>query len=350
MKLQTQLNQEQGHPVQVPKRTRAFWPKLLLSLVLFVVMFAIALMIGAKNIALSDIWSALFQPSAAGEDISIIRDIRLPREIGAILVGSALAVAGAIMQGLTRNPLADPGLLGLTAGANAALAFTFAFIPAVGYFGIMIACFAGAACGVMLVFGLSALRRRGLSPLRMVLAGSAISALLAAIADGISLTFKISKNVSMWTAGGLIGTTWGQIQTLAPVILVCIAASLLLSRQLTILSLNEEAAVGLGLQSAQVKIALYVLITLLAGASVALVGNFAFIGLMIPHIVRALVGTDYRTILPVSAVLGAAFMLFADFLARMVNAPLETPVAAIISIMGLPFFLLIVRKGVKSLS
>ncbi|ANS77043.1 iron ABC transporter [Paenibacillus yonginensis] len=332
------------------RRSRNFVPKLLLSLLLFAAMFALAMMIGAKNIALTDIWSAMFRPGVQGEDISIIRDIRLPREVGGILVGSALAVSGAIMQGLTRNPLADPGLLGLTAGANAALAFTFAFIPAVGYFGTMTACFIGAACGVMLVFGLSALRRRGLSPLRMVLAGAAVSALLSAVADGISLAFKISKNVSMWTAGGLIGTTWGQIQAIAPVIILGVAAALLLSRQLTILSLNEEAAVGLGLKSTQVKIALYVLITLLAGASVALVGNFAFIGLMIPHIVRALVGTDYRTILPMSAILGAVFMLFADFLARMVNAPMETPIAAIISIMGLPFFLLIVRKGVKSLS
>ncbi|WP_138494231.1 FecCD family ABC transporter permease [Paenibacillus pinistramenti] len=330
-------------------RSRAFGLKLLLSLVLFAVMFAAAIMIGAKNIALQEVWSAIVDPGAQGENISIIRDIRLPREVGAVLVGSALAISGAIMQGLTRNPLADPGLLGLTAGANAALAFTFAFIPAAGYFGTMTACFIGAAFGVLLVFGLGSLRKRGLSPLRMVLAGSAVSALLAAVADGISLMFKISKNVSMWTSGGLAGATWGQIQTIAPVILLSIAASVMLSRQLTILSLNEEAAVGLGLKSTQVKIALYILITLLAGASVALVGNFAFIGLMIPHIVRALVGTDYRTILPISAILGAVFMLFADLLGRMINAPYETPVAAIIAIMGLPFFLLIVRKGVKSL-
>lgn len=332
------------------KPIASFALKLLLCLVLFTVVFVLAIILGAKNVSLADIWSALTNPNATGGDISIIRELRLPREVGGVLVGAALAVAGAIMQGLTRNPLADPGLLGLTAGANAALAVSFAFMPGIGYFGIMLACFIGAAVGVMLVFGIAALRKQNMSPLRMVLAGSAVSALLAAVADGISLQFKISKNVSMWTSGGLIGTTWGQIAAIAPVILVSLAAAFLLSRQLTILSLNEGTAVGLGLKTTQVKIVLYVLITLLAGASVALVGNIAFIGLMIPHLVRVFAGTDYRTILPLSAVVGGTFMVFADTLGRMINVPFETPVAAIVAMLGLPFFLFIVRKGVRSFS
>lgn len=332
------------------KPLNSFVFKLFVSLVFFVVIFALAIRLGAKNVSLVDIWSAVSNPKATGGDISIIRELRFPREVGGILVGAALAVAGAIMQGLTRNPLADPGLLGLTAGANAALAVSFAFIPGIGYYGIMIACFIGAAFGMMLVFGIAALRKQNMSPLRMVLAGSAVSALLAAVADGISIQFKISKNVSMWTSGGLIGTTWGQIAAIAPVIVICVIASIFFSRQLTILSLNEGTAVGLGLKTTQIKIVLYVLITLLAGASVALVGSIAFIGLMIPHLVRVFAGTDYRTILPLSAIVGATFMVFADTLGRMINVPFETPVAAVVAILGLPFFLFIVRKGVRSLS
>lgn len=324
--------------------------KLLISVALFGVMFALSIRLGAKNVSLSDVWSAIFNSNVTGGDISIIRELRLPREVGGVLVGAALAVAGAIMQGLTRNPLADPGLLGLTAGANAALAVTFAFIPTIGYFGTMIACFIGAAFGVMLVFGIAALRNQTMSPIRMVLAGSAVSALLMAISEGISLQFKISKNVSMWTSGGLIGTTWGQIVIIAPVIIISIILSIFLSRQLTILSLNEGTAVSLGLRTVQIKIALYVLITLLAGAAVALVGNIAFIGLMIPHLVRILVGTDYRALLPLSAITGATFMVFADTLGRMINVPFETPVAAIVAMLGLPFFLIVVRKGVRSFS
>ncbi|WPP43090.1 iron ABC transporter permease [Paenibacillus hunanensis] len=331
------------------KRLRYFPLQLLLSLVLFVIVFVVAILLGAKSISLADIRDAIFSPHLSGGDISIIREIRLPREVAGVLVGSALAVAGAIMQGLTRNPLADPGLLGLTAGASAALAFVFAIFPAAGYIGTMIACFIGATLGVLLVFGIAALRKRNMSPLRMVLAGAAVSALLSAIADGISLKFKVAKSVSMWTSGGLAGTTWTQVQALAPIIIICLIIAVMLSRQLTILSLSESTAVGLGLKTMPIKIALFVLITLLAGSGVALVGNLAFVGLMVPHIVRMFAGTDYRTILPLSAIIGAAFMVFADMLARTIHAPFETPVAAILSIMGLPFFLLIVRKGVQSL-
>ncbi|NOU86965.1 iron chelate uptake ABC transporter family permease subunit [Paenibacillus sp. LMG 31460] len=323
--------------------------KLIAGIVIFVGMFIVSMAFGAADVTVKDVWLALTS-HAAGDKISIIREIRLPREIAGIFVGAALAVSGAIMQGMTRNPLADPGLLGLTAGANAALAFTIAFIPSANYFGITIACFIGAAVGASIVFGIGAAKKGGFSPLRIVLAGAAVSAFLYAISEGIGIYFKISKDVSMWTAGGLIGTSWGQLQVIAPFIATGTLISLLLSRQLTILSLSEEIAVGLGQKTTQIKTVLFIIIILLAGASVALVGNMAFIGLMIPHIVRAIVGTDYRFIVPMSAIIGAVFMLFADTLGRTINSPYETPVAAIVAMMGLPFFLFIIRKGGKAFS
>jgi iron complex transport system permease protein len=289
------------------------------------------------------VWLAL-SSSSVNEQISIIRDIRLPREIAAVFVGAALSVSGAIMQGMTRNPLADPGLLGLTSGANAALAVTIAFIPSVNYLGITIACFIGA------VFGIASIKRGGFSPLRIVLAGAAVSAFLYSIGEGVGIYFKISKDVSMWTAGGMVGTSWEQLQIIVPFIVGGIFIALLLSRQLTILSLNEEVAVGLGQQTTKVKTILFVVMILLAGASVSLVGNMVFIGLMIPHIVRGIIGTDYRYIIPMSAITGAAFMLLADTLGRTVSAPYETPIAAVVSMIGLPFFLVIVRKGGKAFS
>jgi iron complex transport system permease protein len=331
------------------KRTIPFVYKLVAGIILFAVMFIAAMVYGAANITLKDVWLALTS-QATGDSISIIREIRLPREIAAIYVGAALAISGAMMQGMTRNPLADPGLLGLTAGANAALAITISFIPSVNYFGIMIACFIGAAVGAMMVFGIGAMKRGGFSPMRIVLAGAAVSAFLFAIAEGIGIYFKVSKDVSMWTAGGLIGTSWSQLQVVVPFIMIGIIISLLFSRQLTILSLNEETAVGLGQKTTQIKTILFIVITMLAGAAVALAGNMAFIGLMVPHLVRAIVGTDYRYIIPMSAIAGAIFMLFADTLGRTINAPFETPVAAIVAMMGLPFFLLIVRKGGKAFS
>ncbi|CAM3653129.1 iron ABC transporter permease [Cohnella lubricantis] len=329
--------------------TYGFLWKLIAGLAALAVMFAIAMIFGAADVDVRDVWLAITS-NIAEQNVTIIREIRLPREIAGMLVGAALGVSGAIMQGLTRNPLADPGLLGLTAGANTALAFTLALIPAAGYIGITAACFIGAAVGTLLVLGLGSLKRGGLSPLRIVLAGAAVSAFLYAIAQGIGLAFKVSKDVNMWTSGGLVGTSWDQVQSIAPVIIAGIVVSLLFTRQLTLLSLNEEAAVGLGVRTAYVKIILYLMVILLAGASVALVGNLAFIGLMIPHIVRAMVGTDYRAVLPASAIWGAIFMLLADTLARTINAPQETSVMAITAVIGLPFFLFIVRRGVKSFS
>ena len=320
--------------------------KFIIGLLLFIAVFFIAMVFGAADTSIKDVWLAL-TTKIKSDNITLLREIRLPREVGAITVGAALAVSGAIMQGITRNPLADPGLLGLTAGGNFALALTLAFIPSANYFSIMIACFIGAALGTLLVFGIGAVKRQGLSPFKLVLAGSAISAFLTAVAEGIGLIFKLSKNISMWTSGGLIGTTWGQLQLIIPFILIGIFISCFLSRQLTILSLSEEVAVGLGQKTKYVKALLFMVITVLAGASVALVGNMAFIGLMIPHIVRAIVGTDYRYIIPMSAIVGGTFMLLADTLGRIINAPYETPVAAIVAMLGLPFFLLIVNKGGK---
>ncbi|WP_339160770.1 iron ABC transporter permease [Siminovitchia sp. FSL W7-1587] len=322
--------------------------KLLAGILILICVFMAAMVLGAADITVKDVWLALMS-NEKSEQTSVILNIRLPREVGASFVGAALAVSGAIMQGMTRNPLADPGLLGITAGANAALAITIVWMPSTNYVGVMIGCLLGAAVGAMMVFGLGAAKKGGFSPFRLVLAGAAVSAFLYAIAEGIGIYFKVSKDVSMWTAGGLAGLSWSQLQVIVPFILIGILIALSLSRQLTILSLSDEVAVGLGQNTPQIKIALFIVIILLAGASVALVGNMVFVGLMVPHMVRAVVGTDYRFIIPMSAIGGAAFMLLADTLGRTMNAPYETPVAAIIAILGLPFFLLIVHKGGKAL-
>lgn len=331
------------------QHTIPFVVKLIMGILICTGAFVVAMVFGAADTSLRDVWLALTS-NETSDNIAVLRDIRLPREVGAMVVGAALAVAGAIMQGMTRNPLADPGLLGLTAGANAALAITLAWIPSANYYAITIACFIGAAVGAFIVFGIGAMKKGGFSPLRIVLAGAAVTAFLVAIAEGTGLYFKLSREISLWTAGGLIGTNWSQLQIIVPVILIGILIAIGFSRQLTILSLNEEVAVGLGQKTLMVKIILFIVIVLLAGASVALVGNMAFIGLMIPHIVRAMVGTDYRFILPMSVFTGAAFMLLADTLGRTINSPYETPVAAIVAMLGLPFFLFIVHKGGKAFS
>ncbi|SER12607.1 FecCD family ABC transporter permease [Piscibacillus halophilus] len=315
----------------------------LVNLILLFISLFVAIWFGAANTRLIDVWNAI-SSNSEGEYYSILREIRIPRVLAAFFVGSALAVAGAIMQGVTRNPLADPGLLGITAGANAALAVTFAFIPNSSYLSLILASFVGAGIGMILVIGISAATNGGLSPLKLVLAGAAITAFLQAIADGVGLLFQITKDVSMWTAGGLVGTSWNAL-IVTPVIIVGLVISLLMGKVLTTLSINEDVAVGLGQKTKLVKAILLVLVVVLAGAAVALVGNLAFVGLMIPHIVRFLVGTDYQRIIPICILVGGLFMILADFIGRTVNAPFEVPVVAIVAVIGLPFFLLLVRKG-----
>ncbi|WP_310550021.1 FecCD family ABC transporter permease [Paenibacillus glufosinatiresistens] len=327
----------------------SFLFQLLTALAVLLLSFAVSLVLGARTTSLHEAWMAL-TGGGTGDNATMIREIRLPRIAAGLLVGAALSVSGAIMQGLTRNPLADPGLLGITSGGTAAITVALALMPSMTYLGLTGASFIGAAAGAGLVFGLGQLSRTGLSPLQLVLAGAAVSALLIAVTQGVGLIFHVSKDVTMWTASGLIGIAWAQVRSVAPVIAAGIAGALLLSRQLSILSLNETAATGLGVNAGRVKFVLYLLVVLLAGASVALVGNMAFLGLMVPHIVRAAAGTDYRRILPLSAIAGAAFMVLADTLGRMINAPFETPLVAIVSMVGLPFFLIIVRKGDKLLS
>ncbi len=330
------------------KKSLLLFYKFMIGLFVLICCFLAAMVWGAAETSIREVGLALLSREKT-DTIVMIREIRLPREVAAVFVGAALSVAGAIMQGLTRNPLADPGLLGLTAGANAALAIMLALSPSAGYMATTIACFIGAAMGMILVFGIGAMKRGGFSPMRIVLAGAAVSAFLYGVAEGTGLYFKISKDVSMWTAGGLIGTSWNQLQVAVPFIVLGMVVSFYLARQLTILSLNEEVAVGLGQKTNLIKMILFIVIVLLAGSAVALVGNMAFIGLMVPHIARSFSGTDYRFVLPMSAIIGASFMLLADMLGRTINAPYEIPVYAIVSMLGLPFFLFIVHKGGRTL-
>lgn len=316
---------------------------LIIALLFLLISFFLAVRFGAAEVSFKQTWQAL---SFSGniEEIIILQEIRIPRAIAAIFVGAALAAAGAIMQGMTRNPLADPGLFGLTAGANLFLAITLAIFPAIDYLGTILASFIGAAIGAGLVFGIAAFNQKGFSPLKIVLAGSAVSTFLYAVTRAISIYFKISKNVTMWTAGGLVGVGWSQLKLIIPIIIFGLAGAFLLARQLTILSLKEEIAIGLGQKVFRTKIMLFLIIIILTGAAVAVVGNIVFLGLMIPHLVRTFAGRDYRFVMPLSALTGAIFMLLADLLSRTLNAPYETPVVAIIALLGLPFFLIIVNR------
>ncbi|MCQ6268149.1 iron ABC transporter permease [Fictibacillus sp. WQ 8-8] len=323
---------------------------LLMGFALLMVSIGLAISVGAAKINFLTVWNSILNYDPGREADRIIVSLRLPRELGAAVVGAAFAVSGAIMQGMTRNPLADPGLLGLNAGASLALACVFAFGTGANYVTVMIISFIGAGIGAGLVFGLGSMSRGGLSPIRITLAGAAVSALLSSLGEGIALYFKLSQDLAFWTAGGVSGTNWTQLKIIVPVVIIGIVVAVMFSRQLTILSFGEEVARGLGQRTLVTKVVLMTVVLILAGAAVSLVGAIAFVGLMVPHIVRFLVGTDYRWIIPCSAIFGSVLMVLADTLGRTVNAPYETPVGAIVAMVGVPFFLYLARRGGRKLS
>lgn len=316
------------------------------------ILFGIGLSVsvGAVDIRLLTVWDAVFRFDPEMQQHQIIRELRIPRALTGAMVGASFAVAGAIMQGMTRNPLADSGLLGLNAGAGAGLALAFAFAPSLSFLYMMLYCFIGAAAAAILVFGIGSLSINGLTPLRLTLAGAAVSALLLAVSQGVAILFHLSQDITFWMAGGIGGVNWTQIKIIAPWIAASLVVSLMLSRSITLLSLGRDVAAGLGQRTRLVQTAGIVVVVILAGAAVSTVGPIAFVGLIIPHVTRYVVGVDYRWIIPCSAVLGSLLILFADIAARMINAPYETPLGALISVIGVPFFIFLASKRKGELS
>jgi iron complex transport system permease protein len=207
----------------------------------------------------------------------------------------------------------------------------------------------GAGLGALLVFGIGSMAKGGLSPVRLTLAGAAVSALLIALSEGIALMFRIGQDLAFWYAGGIAGIQWLQVNIIWPWIVGGIVIAFFLSKSITLLSLGEEMAAGLGERVKWVKTTSIIVILVLAGASVSAVGMVGFIGLIVPHVARFLVGGDYRRILPHSAVLGALLVVYADIGARLVNPPFETPIGALISLIGVPFFLYLTRSERRGL-
>ncbi len=288
-------------------------------------------------------------PAEASDIGRIMLDMRMPRALAACFTGAAFALSGAVMQGLTRNPLADAGLLGINAGAGFFVAMSIVFLPATSSIITILSAFVGAAFATVLVYGFGAENRKTES-FRLILAGAAISALLTAMSQALSLAFGIAKSLSFWSAGSLSGITWQSVSLIVPFITVAGIIGFAISGHLSALALGEDSAVGLGIHVRAVRLIGILAVLLMAGASVSLVGGISFLGLIVPNMSRFLVGKDYRRIMPVSALLGANVLVLADVAARTVNAPFDTPVGALVSIIGVPvFFALTYRKEAKVL-
>ncbi len=302
---------------------------------------------GAADISLNTIFAALTNFDGSANHL-IIRTVRLPRSLVAILVGAALAVAGAIMQGLTRNPLADPAILGLEAGASLAVVttiFLFGSSSVNTYAGFA---FIGAGLTAIVVYWLGSLCRGGLTPLNLTIVGAALTALFYSLTMGILIVSQGTLDeIRFWLAGSIAGRDFSMLVQVLPYISIGLVMAFALSRQITILNLGEDVAKGLGQNTPWVKAIAAVSVVLLAGSAVAIAGPIGFVGLVVPHIVRFVIGVDYRWILPYAAIVGAILLLLADLSSRVLLAPQELPVGVMTALVGAPFFLYLARSKVK---
>lgn len=276
----------------------------------------------------------------------IIRTARAPRAFIAAIAGAALAVAGALMQGITRNPLASPSLFGINAGAAFFIVAASAFFGVTGLSAFATLGFVGAAFTALLVYVLGSIGKDGLTPLKVTLAGAAMTAFFSSLSLGVLLTGgQTFDQVLYWFVGSVAGRDMATFSSAAPYMGVALIASLVLARHMNLLALGEDVATGLGQKTVFVKMGAAVVVVLLAGGSVSIAGPIAFVGIIIPHVTRYLVGIDYRWTLPYCAVLGGILLLAADIGSRYIAFPKEVPVGVMTAILGVPFFVYIARQG-----
>lgn len=309
--------------------------------------WVLSLLWGAADLSPATIWQALTAFDGSTEHL-IIRTVRLPRSLLALVVGSALGVAGALMQGLTRNPMADPGILGISAGAALAVVLaTFLQGSASPHLYAGVA-FVGGAIAAVCVYALGTMGRKGLTPLKLILAGAVVSYLLSAVTTGILiLSQRTLDEIRFWLAGSLAGRDLSLLLQVAPYVALGLAIALGLGRPLNALTLGDDVAAGLGLNTVWIKAIAILVVVLLAGSAVALAGPIGFVGLVVPHMVRAWVGVDYRWIIPYTAIWGAMLMALADVAARLVIRPQELPVGVMMALIGAPFFVYLARVTLK---
>ncbi|MFE3451011.1 FecCD family ABC transporter permease [Nonomuraea sp. NPDC059194] len=312
----------------------------LLALVAF-----LSVTLGSRSIGLAEVLRALGSLDTDGSiNSTVTLELRVPRTLLGILVGAALGVAGAILQGVTRNPLADTGIMGINSGAAVFVVFAITVLGVRGADVYVWFAFAGAIGALVLVYAIASLGREGATPVKLALAGAAVTAGLASVTTGIVMTNVDALNeLRFWQVGSLAGRYAPILTGVAPFLILGLVASLGFGRALNGLALGEDMARGLGQQVTRTRAAAFGVVAVLAGAATAACGPIVFVGLVVPHVARFICGPDYRWILPYSMLLAPIMLLLADVLGRVVAAPDELQVGVVLGVLGAPAFVGIVR-------
>lgn len=303
--------------------------------------FVLTLKLGSVDLSWSEVWHGMTSESDPLAR-NIVWQIRFPRLLDAMLIGAALAVSGALLQGVTRNPLADPTILGVTAAAGLAGAAAIKFNPQIPQWGIAMACVGGGLGGAAILFVIA--YRGAVSPVRLALAGVALSAFFGAAIVGVLSSSRTFLQTSLgFLAGGLYGSEWRDLRSMLPYLVPGFLGAVLLSGRLNILALGDDIAAGLGVLTDRTRLAILAVVGVLTGCAVATAGLVSFVGLVCPHLARYTIGSDNRLLIPVSALYGALLVGAADLIAKLLISPSELPMGIITAGVGAPFLLYLVR-------
>jgi len=320
---------------------------LLAGLILVLILMGFSVVYGLTEISWSMAYEALFHFDGSNEHI-IVQQNRLPRALIATAVGASLAVAGLLMQGLTRNPLASPAIFGVNAGASFAIVLAISVWSVTSLSSFIWIAFLGAAVVSTLVYLLSAAGQGGMNPIKLTLAGAAMGALCMALTQGLLvLNERALEEALFWLAGSVQGRKLEWLFAALPYLLAGIIGAFLIAKPMNVLALGDEVAKGLGQKIMLIKGVAAVLVVMLAGGAVSVAGPIGFIGLVIPHFARWLAGTDHRWLIPYCAMLGAMLLLGADLAARYVIMPQEVPVGVMTALIGTPFLIYLARKRIR---
>ncbi len=316
--------------------------KLLVLTLLLGLTFLAANVYGAAEVAPRDIFNILFRNQDSGMYTVIIRQVRFPRNILACMVGASLSLAGAIMQGMMRNPMASPSVLGVTTGASTATYLMYIFFPA-SLSLVPMGAFAGALVTTFLIFVFA--WKGGLNPTRFILSGVALSSVLTAVNNILIIRYPdVLEGLSGFMVGGLSARSWPQVRMVTPYFLVGTVLALLCANKLNVIMMGDELATSLGVDVDRVRMALIAISSLLAASAVSVAGLISFVGLCVPHIMRLYIGSDYRYLMPASALGGALILTLCDTVGRVILRPSEIPVGIIMALLGAPFFLWMLRR------
>jgi len=322
---------------------------LVIALVLLVTIFVLSVMIGSTSISPSVAWDALFRPTADIDQYAI-RDFRLPRTVVGLVVGIALGLSGALMQAISRNPLADPGIFGVNAGASIAVTVAVGFLGVRDIQGYMWFAFAGALIVTLMVLALGS-TRQGSSPVVMVIAGVCIGAVLGGAREALQLTNSQAFDaMRSWNAGSIVGRPLEVVWPILPLFAMAIVLGLVVARPLTAMALGDELAIAQGVRLARTRVLAIIALTLLAGGATAIAGPIGFVGLMVPHVARWIVGPHQRWIFAYSVLLAPSLLLASDILGRVIIRPGEISVGVVTAFVGAPVLIaLVLRKRASGL-